>query len=384
MDLEYGVPDEEQRAQQTELLQHAFAIGPEHLATSFTWAGHENLRVMRRGTEALGCLSLVRMGQFFGGHSVPMVGIAGVATRPDAARQGVATGLMRAAMQELRAEGVALSALYASVQPLYRKCGFECAGTKHEAKVDPRTIELSSREFELRPATDADRPAVELFYREQAARRDGHLDRGVYIWNRTVLPRMGKDAHGVLVYDGERLEGYVYYRKSSSTPPFHEIAVTDLQARSPRGYVRLWAFLRDLSTSVVDAVRFSTAPNDPAFLVHPHQYFSLEMVFPWLLRVVDPVAALSARGYPRHVEAELHLALTDATLPENDGRYVLQVRDGAGTVERGGRGELEIDELGLASMYTGFAAPRDCGRGSGFDAAAAIFAGPAPWMSDHF
>jgi predicted acetyltransferase len=287
-------------------------------------------------------------------------------------------------MKELRREGVALSALYASTQPLYRKIGFECAGTKHEAVVDPRKIEIASYELDMRPATAADRPAVESFYREHAFCRDGHLDRGLYIWNRTLLARMGTRTYGALAYDGERLEGYVYYRKSGDTPPFHKIVISDIQASTRRGYARLWSFLRDLSTSVVGAITLSTAPNDPAYRVHPHAYFSLDMHFPWMLRVVDPVAALTARGYPRRVDAEVHLALTDASLPENDGRYVLHVRDGKGTVEHGGRGELELDEHGLASMYSGFAAARDCARGSGLDAAAAIFAGPAPWMPDHF
>jgi predicted acetyltransferase len=389
--LDYGTPDQTQMQEQKALLAHAFAVAPADLDKSLQWAGHDNLRVVRERGEVVGCMTLVRMGQFFGGRSVPMVGIAGVAVRPDASRRGVATELMRQAMLELANEGVALSTLFASTQALYRKVDFEPAGSRFEAELLPQQIEIASRELSLRRPGEADRPAIEAFYAERAVERAGHLDRGVYIWNRVLLERFGAPAHGVLVTDGDRIEGYVFYRKLTADPPAHEILITDLQASTSRAYRRLWTFLRDISTSVVSRIRWWTAPSDPAYLVHPHAHFRMRLTDNWMLRVLDARAALAARGYPPHVDAELHLDLRDDLVTTHTGRWVLRVRDGAGTLERGGEGRLHLDARGLAALYSGFATPRDLalidrldGDARSLAAAASIFAGPAPWMPDMF
>lgn len=389
--LEYGTPDQTHVQEQIALLSHAFAVAPAELEKSLGTAGRENLRVMRERGEVVGCLTLVRMGQFFGGHSVPSVGIAGVAVRPDASRRGVATALMSEAMRELSREGVALSSLYASTQTLYRKVDYEPAGSRFEARLDATHIDIATRELSLRLATEADRPAIEAFYAARASERPGHLDRGVYIWNRVLLERFGAAAHGVLVTDGDTIEGYVYYRKLPHDPPYHELLVTDLQASTSRAYRRIWAFLRDISTSVVSQIRFFTAPSDPAYLVHPDPHFRMRLADNWMLRVVDARAALTSRGWSPHVDAELHLDLRDELVAANAGRFVLRVRDGAATIERGGTGRLRLDARALAALYSGFATPRDLARLDRLDGDAAslvsattIFAGPAPWMPDMF
>jgi predicted acetyltransferase len=389
--IDYGPPESSQVQEQTALLSHAFAVAPTELEKSLKWAGYDNLRVVRERGEVVGCLTLVRMGQFFGGRSVPMVGIAGVAVRPDASRRGVATALMHECMRELAREGVALSSLYASTQALYRKADYEPAGSRFVANLQPIQIEIASRELELRRVTDADRPAIESFYAARAAERPGHLDRGLYIWNRVLLERFGLATHGVLVVDGDRIEGYVLYRKNAGEPPFNQIQITDMQASTSRAYRRLWTFLRDISTSVVSEIVHYTAPSDPAYLIHPHAHFRMKLTDNWMLRVVDARAALCSRGYAPHLDTELHLDLRDDIVPANAGRWVLRVRDGAAIVDAGGNGSLRLDARALAALYSGFVTPRDLvrldrldGDTTSLDSAAAIFSGPTPWMPDMF
>ncbi len=389
--LDYGTPEPTERQEQKALLHHAFAVPVAELEKSLLWAGHDNLRVVRDRQGVAGCMTLVRMGQFFGGKSVPMVGVAGVAVRPDAARRGVVTTLMQQSMRELASEGVPLSTLYASTQTLYRKVGFEAAGSRFEARVVPTQIEIASHDAPLRRATQADRSAIEAFYAARAADRAGHLDRGPYIWNRTLRERFGLATHGVLVADGDRIDGYLFYRKAAGDPPFHQMVVTDLQASTAAAYRRLWSFMRDISTSIVSEIVLHTAPSDPAYLVHTHPYFRMRLTDNWMLRIVDASAALAARGYPPHVDAELHLELTDDLVTTNAGRWVLRVRDGAATIDRGGEGRFRIDVRALASLYSGFTTPRDLVLLDRLDADAAslaiagtVFSGPPPWMPDMF
>jgi predicted acetyltransferase len=81
----------------------------------------------------------------------------------------------------------------------------------------------------------------------------------------------------------------------------------------------------------------------------------------------------------------------DDLFAENEGRWILRVADGAASCERGGRGDLRIDVRGLASLYSAWAGPGDLaasglaqGPPAAMAAAAAAFAGPVPWMADHF
>src|SRR4051812_31444593 len=98
-------------------------------------AGFENVRVVRDRKRALGCLLLIPMGQFFGGRSLPMVGIAGVGVGLSDRGRGVARFLMAEALREIAARGFALSTLYPATQTLYRAVGYERAGMLCEATV---------------------------------------------------------------------------------------------------------------------------------------------------------------------------------------------------------------------------------------------------------
>ena len=111
----------------------------------------------------------------------------------------------------------------------------------------------------------------------------------------------------------------------------------------------------------------------------------------WMLRVIDAKKALAGRGYPLGVEAELHLAIQDDLLAENHGNFILRVSGGRGEVMRGGKGELQLNVRGLASLYTGLFTPHQL-KVSGYLAATeqavaiatSMFAGSEPWMPDFF
>ena len=212
------------------------------------------------------------------------------------------------------------------------------------------------------------------------------------MWQRLTGDRGGASAYGVAVNgEGGALEGYLFYRKVPRAIPHHRVEITDLAATTPRAWRRLWSFVRDLSTRVVNDIAFHTAPTDPGLLAHPDPRFPVALVETWMLRVVNVRAALVARGYPPGLRAELALDVIDPVLPRSAGRIWLRVADGVAEVEPGGPGRVRLDVGALAALYAGFLDPRalaQLGRveGSAPDlaAAAAVFAGPAPWMREIF
>jgi len=353
--------------------------------------GVEHLRALRSpsgGVESL--LGLIPMGQWFGGRSVRMVGVAGVATRPEARGRGASTRLLGAALAELRAEGVALSALFPASTVLYRRSGYELAGSRFRHRVPARAIDVRDRELEVRPLGPDDTEAVVALQRAVARGANGNLDRGPFIWDR-VRRRGGKETLGLGAFSGEHLEGYCYLgHRQGRDPTPYDLDVADAAALSDRGWRRILTLLRDHG-SLGATIRWHGALHDPLGMLVEEQAHQLEEVSRWMLRIVDVERALTDRGYYRGLSGELHLELDDPALPANAGRWILSLSSGSPSVTRGGAGHLRCDVGTLAQLYTGFQSPTELARLGRLRAAEGAlafaedtFRGPTPWMGEGF
>lgn len=367
----------------------AFDAHPEEIGAWWDKVGHENLRVVRDGGRTVGGLMRLPMGQFFGGRSVPMAGIAAVAIAPEVRGRGVARSLMEATLRELRADGFALSTLYASNAALYRAVGYEQAGLHCVASMRPRDLPRVKSDLALRPATEDDTPAIDALYRESARRRDGFLDRRDYIWMRIRDPR-GFVCRGWVVEapDGA-LEGYVYLHTTGRID-FERLTVGDWAATTPRALDAVRAFLAG-QTTIWKSVTWKSGPYDALIAALPHPLVDLQVTEYWYVRVLDVVRALTERGYAPGRTGEVHFSVSDPLLPENDGRFVLAVEGGRGEVRAGGDGRLALDAHALAPLYTGLVsaeqlalAGRLRGDADTLALATSLFAGRGPVSPDAF
>jgi len=352
-----------------------------------TRGGLDQVRVAVQGTSVVGGLLLVPMGQWFGGRSVPMTGIAGVGVAAEARGRGVARALMAATVRELAERGVALSTLYPATLPLYRSAGYELAGCRFQVEVPLGRLGVAERELEVREIRDSDFERIRAVYTARARHENGHLDRGDYVWNRVRAPR-AEPARGWLVERGGEPEGYVYLRQKSAGLAY-DLALTDLVAVSRGALRRLLAFLGD-HHSLGERVIWHASPADPFVTELPERGAEIELSHHWMLRVVCPTTALEARGYPQGASAGLDLEVVDELLGSRQ-RLRLDVSGGVGKVTPGGSGALGLDVRGLASLYSGFASPFALalsGLAEGDDAvlarAASVFALPMPTMPDMF
>ncbi len=354
-------------------------------------AGADNVRVVRDGRTIVGGLILIPMGQWFGGRSVPMTGVAGVATLPEHRSRGAATTLMREAVLDMARAGTPLSALYPATQPLYRSVGYERAGGEYRIAVQAKQMAGGDRVLNVRAATDTDAAAIEEVYRRRARAGTGNLDRGPYVWRRIHTP-IGATSYGYVVEGASGIEGYVYFVTKESDAPDFKLWCNDLVALTPGAARRIAGLLAD-HRSMTSEIAWRGSPGDPLLAVFAEQWEVVIRLFDaWMLRILDVPGALSGRGYAPGVTAEVHLDVaTDDLLPQNAGRWTLRIAGGRGELVRGGEGRLRTDIRGLAALYTGFQSPAEL-RASGFAdgddatlaAASAAFAGPHPWMADHF
>ncbi|MFO0567230.1 MAG: GNAT family N-acetyltransferase [Polyangiaceae bacterium] len=380
---------ESELAELAKIESWAFGPSPDDCAGWLSRAGLPNVRVALRGGRVLGGLLLVPMGQWFGGRSVPMTGVAGVAVAPEARGEGVARQLMARVVRELREQGTAISTLYPATLPLYRHAGYELAGARYQASLTPDRISIRERELVVRELGAADQIAVAELYAERARARNGTLDRGEYIWNRVRSPR-NDPARGYGVEADGHLEGYVYVREKQLAAIAYELHLSDFVARTPRAVRRLWAFLGD-HRSLAQKIVFHADPSDPLLLELPERGYAVELNHYWMIRVVDSKAALEARGYPKGLVARLELEVRDELLEREPVRLRLRVEAGHASVEAGGTGALALDVRGLAALYSGFASTDTLalrgqltGDPESRAVADAMFAGPNPHMPDMF
>lgn len=387
-----AIQGEREVEQLSQLLAWAFGMSAEGYPSWLEKAGLEHVRVgvtTRPMGKVVSGLVQIPMGQWFGGRAIPCLGIAGVGVSPEARGQGEGKQLMLATLREARERSIPLSCLYPSTLSLYRSVGYELAGSRFCYRLRCTDIDVSDRSALVRPSTDQDWGQLRSVYERAARSQDGYLDRGEYIWRR-VRQRADQSIKCYVVETDKGIDGYVFVFQERTTGARYNLRLTDFISLNHQAARCLWSFLHDHRSLTDDVIWFS-GPADGPSCVLPEARFTQTLKDRWVLRLTHVERALASRGYPVTSQGKLELLVDDPLLPENAGRYTLEVDRGQAEVRREGRGLLRVSARGLASLYSGFASPcslRDRGLLEGdhrsLDLALGLFAGPAPGMCDDF
>lgn len=386
LNLEFGsLSSEEDAKQLAAILGQCFAFS--NTERYFQRLGLENFRVVRERSRIVGGLAIYQMGQWFGGKSVAMAGIAAVGVPPEQRGTGVAFELLSQTLQELHEREVPISTLYPATQRLYRKVGYEQGGYACVYEIPIHSIGLSDRTLPIQPVTSIDSEIFSDIYRQSAIKINGKLDRNQAIWSGIIQPREQEIIYAYLVGTQAQPEGYIILYQNAKES---QLVILDWVALTTAAAKQLWTFVADHRSQIETAVWRSSVVH-PLLLFLPEQTAKVKNSSIWMLRIINVAKALSGRGYPDGVEAELHLAVQDDLLTDNNGNFILRVSGGSGEVTRGGRGDLQLNIRGLSPLYTGLYTPRQL-EFSGFlegsdrviATATEIFASSVPWMADFF
>ena len=391
--IEIGTPaDERELVAFRRLADYAFAPNPGPVVDT-GWMrrqGMESLRVARVRGKVAGGLGMLPMGQWFGGRSVPTVGVNAVAIAPEHRSTGIGSTLLLRMLEDAHERGLVLSALYPATQVVYRRAGYEQAGVAMQYQQPLHALPPRDRSLRVRPAEASDEETVRALYTERARRTAGNLDRGELFWQR--LREGGESVVSQYLVERDGVpEGYVtYVQRQPPGERERNIVAHDLVALTADAGRRLLSFLAD-HRSTVDNVVWPGSPSEPLLLHLPNQEYKVTSYERWMLRLVEVRGALEARGYPSALDAEIHLEVRDDVLPWNAGRWVLRIGGGAAEVREGGEGRVRADVRGLAPLYSGYLSPLEL-RGSGYlegaeeelEKLGLAFAGPTPWMPDGF
>jgi predicted acetyltransferase len=246
-----------------------------------------------------------------GSAFVPMTGVSNVTVMPTHRRMGLLSRMMAFEFEAARERGEALAGLLAAEYPIYGRYGYGPAAEGCFWELDARGVRFVRDlpgTVELLEAQEARTLGPQVYERLRAV-TPGAVTRSDVFWDRAFGfgARDGDDSAKELLHavvrdeDGEPV-GYVRYKFGPETwthgRPDITATALDLIAPDVAYEARLWKFLADHDW-VSRVVSNETQRVDALWrdlLVNRRMARSFNHWETLWLRVLDPVAALSARG----------------------------------------------------------------------------------------
>lgn len=302
-----------------------------------------------------------------GGAMVPTAGVTAVSVLPTHRRRGVLTSMMRQQLDDVRARGEVLAALWASETVIYGRFGYGMAIPQEVWRIDSVRADLmgAAPEESAGQVRLIDRAeALERFpglYQRVAGSTSGMLQPADGWWNAqygegdwSEMNQKEEPFRVVFERDGE-VEGFASYKVGGfdSARSIRELSVKSLYATTTEAHEALWRFI--FGVDLVEKVVAARRPIDDAlpWMLRDMRRLERDVFDAIWLRLVDVPAALAARTYS--TGGRLVLGVRDEFCPWNDGRYVLEA-DEAGSASCAASDdapELELDVDALAAAYLG-------------------------------
>ncbi|WP_437762003.1 GNAT family N-acetyltransferase [Sorangium sp. So ce281] len=338
------------------------------------------------------------------GGAAPVAGLTAVAVMPTHRRRGILTRLIRRHLDEARAAGQPISALWATEGSIYGRFGYGLASHACSISIErDRTAFRGEASAEGRARLLGEAEALEAFAPVWERARPlvpGMLARSEPWWrgrrlsdNDFIRQGGGQLQRVVIEVDG-RPEAYalycVHHRFDASSIPIGSVRVIEAIGASPLGTRLVWRYLFDID--LAQRIEASFLPPDHPLgmlLVEPRRLRLTASDGLWV-RIVDVEAALAARAYGSG-EA-LTLEITDRDCPWNAGRFQLNGGERRATRTTAAP-DLRLDVTALGSAYLGgvsFRCMADAGQvealsGGAVERADSLFrAARAPWCPELF
>jgi predicted acetyltransferase len=357
----------------------------------------EELRVLEEDGTRLGLLLARSQPVFWGGRPVPAAQVSGLSVGAEHRGRGVATDLLQAYLAEVHERGAAVSTLFPAAVHLYRRAGYEYAGTwtLYESAARHLPVVWPDGYRALPVAADDPAPLQERFARV-ARGRNGQVDRDADWWRHFLLGDRGGGPPEVFLVDGpDGPDGWAVLTVGtdvSASDVRTSVQVVDWGAVSEAGWRSLLTLAGGFSSLEASVVWKGPDPEPLALLLR-EQDIRQARQYRWMARVVDVPGAFAARGYPSGLRGRITVGVSDDVCPWVDGTWTIEVDGGEGKAVRVGDDvELRTNAAGLAALFAGYHDPRDLaelgvvvGLGQGdVEFLQAMHAGPSPWSPDYY
>ncbi|EAZ88682.1 GNAT family N-acetyltransferase [Crocosphaera chwakensis] len=350
--------------------------------------GVDNFRILCQGKTVIGGLAIYLMGQYFGGQSIQMAGIAAVGIAPEYRGKKAATTLMSELIKELYDKNIPLSTLYPATQKLYRGVGYEQGGIHCQWEIPLSNLSVNNRVLPIEKIEKFVPDDFQELYQEQAKRNNGYLDRSLSIWKNIFNSEEGK-IYAYLIGEKDNRQGYLIYQQVTINGQVC-LKVKDWVALNSLAMQRLWTLISD-HRSQVGKCQWKGSFYDYKMLLLPEQIGKIINQDIWFTRIIDVIKALEMRPYPSQIETELSFAIEDSLISQNCSNFKLQISEGKGKVIKSEIADITLNIQSLASLYTGFLTAKQlhyCGKlkanDNNLDSLEQVFTLPSPSLPDFF
>ena len=311
------------------------------------------------GPKPVGIAASIAFEMTIPGGVAPCAGVTWVGVMPTHRRRGILTQLMRRQLDDLRAAGEPLAALWASEPVIYGRFGYGIAAPA--AALDADTAGFAFRDDPGPTGTArllTKEEARELFppvFERARAQRNGMLSRSDARWDgRTADPENWREGASrkfyVLVELDGHPEAFAMYRIKHDWErgqPKSELRLVDAIATSTEAARELWRYLFNVDL-IAKVSLWNFDPATPLFLmVADARRLQLKLSDGIWLRLVDVGEALARRSYAD--TGSVVLEVTDDFCPWNAGRF----RAGAKAGRARALADLRLSAADLASAYLG-------------------------------
>ena len=317
----------------------------------------EQVYVVEEDGEIRATTAVLPLEVFLEGRTVPMGGIAAVATHPAYRRRGYAGELMQAALRGMRERNIHLSMLHPFAHSYYRRYGWELATEAISYDLKPTDLPTSPEQKRVRAYQNRDLPWMMTLLEGEASRHPLFVHRGEGRW-RQIFARGEREA---AIYDVEgRIEGYLLYKQAEGDSSPRTLVLSELVAATPEARKALISFAAAFDPAAF-AVKHSVPRGEP---LHPHlpsSYVNARIDPQFMLRLVSVEGALSLLDLRREdLDMQLTIEVEDDLISENAGEYVI---GGNGVVRCAKAKErVALDVRHLAQLYAGYLPARQLAR----------------------
>lgn len=333
--------------------------------------------------QLVGQCKLLPTDHWFGGQPVRCLDVAAVSVPPQHRGRGVARAMMDAVVARGRAEGYGLSILFPATTALYRKLGWELAGTRSRFRVATRmvppsgpTLRAADRDTDWAAIQDCHRRAVSAMS-GPAQRRPEHWAALAEVPHRYVLDTDGRPT---------TVEAYALVQQHDLADDWqHGLRIADWQSTTARGFAAVVGLVGRWNTMARRAEFVDTFPSRWTL---PEQDLDVKHLH-WMARGLDLHAAVAARGFPDGLALAVTLRIEDAG--DMRGPWRLEVADGRGQLVPAGGADVRMDGRAFGPLFTGFRSAHELaalgllnGPRESLGMLGAAFAGPPPVLFDFF
>lgn len=277
---------------------------------------------------------------WFGGRPVACAGIASVVVTMEHRGGGLLSGLFDTMLRAARDRGAVISLLYPSASGIYRRFGYEVIGTYDVVTVPTAALAQvrTDGETTVRRAVEADMPAVRGLYSAWAATVNASLTREGPNFPTTDAPLVTEFTGITIAEEAGRPVGYAMWDRVDHYHPGGKVVVEDIVALTPGAARSLLAAL-GTHAMVAPETQIPTSGLDVLQMVLPSAGWTVTDREVFMLSLLDVPGAMAARGWPEGISETLEFEVT-GLFPDGDGRYRLDVSDGAARCER--LGDIDI------------------------------------------